>query len=211
MAMNDVERALGYDFSDASLLRRALTLKGADEHFNNESLECLGDSLIGFVAAEKFFCDGLDEGGITSRKKSVVNDRALAEVSLALGLDAALIKPKGAFNNKKAIPSAYEAVVAAIYLDGGMAAAKDFIYRTLDFSRRERDYIACLQEALQGRGMPLPVYSQGLDEGRAGEHDFVVTVLAAGRTFYGRGANTALARRAAAAAAYMTLFAEQSR
>ena len=51
MTINDVERALGYDFSDASLLRRALTLKGADEHFNNESLECLGDSLIGFVAA----------------------------------------------------------------------------------------------------------------------------------------------------------------
>ena len=56
--------------------------------------------------------------------------------------------------------------------------------------------------------MPLPVYSQGLDEGRDGEHDFVVTVLAANRTFYGRGANTALARRAAAAAAYAALFGE---
>ena len=206
--MNDVERALGYEFADGELLRRALTLKGADEHFNNESLECLGDSLIGFVVAEKFYRQGLDEGGITARKKSVVNDRALAEVSRALGLDAAIIRPKGVFANKKAVPSAYEAVAAAIYLDGGMHAAKDFILRTLDFDRREKDYIAMLQEALQGRGLPLPVYSHGLDEGRDGEHDFVVTVRARDMSFYGRGPNTAAARRAAAKAACETLFGE---
>lgn len=185
--MNDIQSALGYAFKDGELLRRALTLKGVDERFNNESLECLGDSLIGFVAACKFYADGLDEGGITARKKAVVNDRALTEVSRSLGLDKALIKPKGAFNNKKAVPSAYEAVAAAIYLDGGMEQAQAFILRTLDFSREERDYIALLQEALQ-------------------EHDFVVTVQAEGLTFIGRGGNTAAAKRDAAERAYRALF-----
>ena len=204
--MNNIQSALGYAFKDGELLRRALTLKGADERFNNESLECLGDSLIGFVAACKFYADGLDEGGITARKKAVVNDRALTEVSRSLGLDKALIKPKGAFNNKKAVPSAYEAVAAAIYLDGGMEQAQAFILRTLDFSREERDYIALLQEALQARRSPLPAYSHGLDEGEGGQHDFVVTVQAEGFTFIGRGGNTASAKRDAAERAYRALF-----
>lgn len=204
--MNDIQRAIGYTFRDENLLRRALTLKGADERFNNESLECLGDSLIGFVAARKFYADGLDEGGITARKKCVVNDRALTEVSLSLGLDKALIRPKGGEGNKKAVPSVYEAVAAAIYLDGGMGEAEKFILRTLDFNREESDYIALLQEALQAAKKPLPVYSHGVDTGEGGIHDFSVTVQAEGLTFTGRGPNTALARRAAAKAAYVTLF-----
>lgn len=206
--MNDVQKSLGYTFRDERLLRRALTLKGADEHFNNESLECLGDSLIGFVVARRFYDDGLDEGGITARKKCVVNDRALARVSAALGLDRALIRPRGGEGNKKAVPSAYEAVAAAIYLDGGMEAAEEFILRTLDFSREEKDYIALLQEAMQACRKPLPVYSHGADMGGGVEHDFVVTVQADGLTFSGRGANTAQARRDAARAAYTALFGE---
>ncbi len=201
-----LERVLGYTFKDKSLLRRALTLKGTDEHFNNESLECLGDSLIGFLAARKFYLDGLDEGGITARKKAVVNDRALSEISRSLGLDGALIRPKGGQINKKAVPSVYEAVVAAIYMDGGMTAAEEFVARTLDFSREERDYIALLQEALQARRNPLPVYSHGSDEGSGDRHDFIVTVTALGRSFSGRGENIAEARRAAAKAAYEGLF-----
>ena len=206
--MTPLESKLGYAFRDYSLLKRALTLKGADEHFNNESLECLGDSFIGFVAALKFYSEGLAEGGITSRKKSVVNDRALAAVSAELGLDAALIRPKGPFNNKKASPSVYEAVAAAVLLDGGYEEAKAFVLRTLDFSREERDYIALLQEALQARRRPLPVYGHGVDEGSDASHNFVVNVTAEGRQFYGRGGNTAEAKRAAARAAYTFLFGE---
>lgn len=208
--MTDIERALGYTFRDVTLLRRALTLKGVDEHFNNESLECLGDSLIGFVVAEKFFLDGLDEGGITARKKSVVGDRALAEVSRSLGLDSALIRPRDGGGNKKAVPSAYEAVAAAVYLDGGMEAAKNFILRTLDFSRDERDYIALLQEALQAERRPLPVYSHGTDCGTPAAHDFSVTVSVQGAEYVGRGGNTASAKRAAARAAYLDLFSKNT-
>lgn len=200
--MEGIERALGYVFKDKQLLKRALTLKGADPDFNNESLECLGDAIVGFVVSEKYFHLGYDEGAITERKKTVAKDEALAEVSKKLGLDRALIKPRGKDNNKKAIPSAYEAITAAIYVDGGMEQAKAFVLRTLDFDRKEVDYIAALQEELQGTGRPRPEYGEPEDLGTPTNHDFVVTVKADGKTFTGRGSNSAKARRAAAKAAY---------
>ena len=91
-------------------------------------------------------------------------------------------------------------------LDGGMDAAQAFIARTLDFERRERDYIALLQEAMQAQRKALPVYSHGIDGGEGAHHDFTVTVCAGGRTFSGRGANTAEAKRNAAKTAYDALF-----
>ena len=204
--IEDIEKSAGYIFKDKSLARRALTLKGADEKFNNERLECLGDAVIGFIVAEKFFSQGLDEGGITERKKAVVCDEALGETAKKLGLDKELVKPKGVFNNKKAVPSAYEALAAAIYLDGGMEAAKAFVARTLDFSRSRQDYITLLQEGLQGAGKALPEYSHGEDNGSGDEHDFIVCVTADGKKFSGRGRNTAAAKREAARAAYISLF-----
>ncbi|MGN0814305.1 MAG: ribonuclease III family protein [Candidatus Coproplasma sp.] len=200
--MQDIERAIGYKFGDKQLLKRALTLKGADPDFNNESLECLGDAILGFVVAEKYYNEGYDEGGITERKKTLVKDKALAEVSVRLGLDRALIRPKGEDNNKKAIPSAYEAITAAIYVDGGMEEAKAFVLRTLDFDRKEIDYIAALQEELQRSGRPLPRYSEAEDLGDNRRHDFIISVTAGGKSFTGRGTNSAEAKRAAAQKAY---------
>ena len=202
--MTDLEHALGYKFKDKSLLRRALTLKGADEHFNNESLECLGDSLIGFVAAEKFFAEGLDEGGITSRKKCVVNDRALTQISLSLGLDRALIKPKGQFNNKKAIPSAYEAITAAIYLDGGMECVRPVLKRYLMVCPTE-NYKTLLQEYVQEREKRTPVYfTEERGEG------YRSTVTALGERAEGSGESKKSAETAAAQKLYQILTARDS-
>lgn len=200
--MHDIQSALGYEFKDERLLKKALTLKGADPNFNNESLECLGDAIVGFIVAEKYYLSGLDEGGITERKKTLAKDEALAEVSKKLGLDRALIRPKGEDNNKKAIPSVYEAIVAAIYIDGGIEQAKAFVLRTLDFDRREVDYIAALQEELQGRGCPLPEYGEPKDFGTDRLHDFSITVKVGKKEFTGRGSSIAKAKRVAARAAY---------
>ena len=87
-----------------------------------------------------------------------------------------------------------------------MAAASDFILRTLDFSRSERDYIALLQEKLQSLGEKLPDYSHGFDLGDGKMHDFQVNVTVRGKSFSGRGGNTAAAKRAAAKSAYTSLF-----
>lgn len=203
--MERIEKAIGYVFRDKQLLKRALTLKGADVNFNNESLECLGDAILGFIVAEKFYLFGYDEGAITERKKAIAKDEALAEVSKRLGLDRALVRPKGGDGNKKAIPSAYEAMLAAIYEDGGMDEAKRFVYATLDFDRRDVDYIAELQEELQGKGFPLPEYGEPCDHGTQQKHDFTVKVKTLGRQYIGRGENSAEAKRNAAKAAYNSI------
>lgn len=200
--MERIEETIGYIFKDKRLLKQALTLKGADTKFNNESLECLGDAILGFIVAEKFYLLGYDEGAITERKKAVAKDEALAEVSKKLGLDKALIRPKGGEGNKKAIPSAYEAMLAAIYCDGGMEQAKKFVCATLDFDRRDMDYIAQLQEELQGRGLPLPDYGDPIDLGNVQAHDFVVKVTVLGKEYSGKGANSQEAKKHAAQSAY---------
>lgn len=205
--MQDIERAIGYTFKDKRLLAKALTLKGADPKFNNESLECLGDAILGFIVAEKYYRMGYDEGAMTERKKTVAKDEALADISRKLGLDRALIRPKGGEGNKKAVPSVYEAMVAAVYLDGGMAKARKFVYSTLDFDRREIDYIAVLQEALQGRGLPLPEYGDGVDSGTPQAHHFTVRVSVDGGEYSGAGATCAQAKRNAAKAAYNAITA----
>lgn len=205
MENEEIESAIGYTFGDKELLLRARTLKGADQNFNNESLECLGDAILGFLVAEKYYLLGYDEGAITERKKSVASDEALRRVSVRLGLDRALIRPKGRDNNKKAIPSAYEAMVAAVYEDGGLDAAKRFVYSTLDFDRHDVDYIAALQEELQGKGYPLPEYGDPVDNGTQTQHDFSVTVTVLGKSYKGRGVNSQQAKKGAAQAAYQDI------
>ena len=93
-------------------------------------------------------------------------------------------------------------MTAAIYVDGGMEAAKKFVCATLDFDRREFDYISGLQELLQGMGKPLPEYGEAKDNGTPQKHDFTVSVNVQGKVYSGRGRNSAEAKRNAAKAAY---------
>ena len=132
--MTDAERAIGYTFKDKNLLKRALTLASANRDDNNQLLEFFGDAVLEFIVSERIFDEGSTEGALTERRKSLVADSALTPVSERLGLDGFLIRGKHDVNNKKAVPSAYEAIVAAIYLDGGMDEARKFVLSTLDFS-----------------------------------------------------------------------------
>ncbi|MDE6585730.1 MAG: hypothetical protein K2K80_03520 [Clostridia bacterium] len=127
MDFSAAEKILNYTFKDKELLRRALTLSSYDFKKCNQSLEFFGDAIIEFIVSEKVFALDKDEGDLTNLRKSVVSDKSLGEVVRRLGLDKFLIKGEGDNNNKKAVPSAYEAVTAAIYLDGGLEAAKKFV------------------------------------------------------------------------------------
>ncbi|MDE7257050.1 MAG: ribonuclease III, partial [Clostridia bacterium] len=82
---SDVERACGYTFKNKELLKRALTLSSYDNVNNNESLECLGDALLTFIVAEKYYAENLSEGGITAKKQQLISDEALRPVSVRLG------------------------------------------------------------------------------------------------------------------------------
>lgn len=199
----ETEKRTGYVFRDKELLKRALTLSSFDGEKNNQSLECLGDAILGFVVAEKYYLAGMDEGCITQMKKSVVSDAALTVVSERLGLDRALLRGKGDDNNKKAVPSAYEALTAAVYLDGGMEKAREFALSTLDFTVKAEtfDYISALQELVQAAGHPAPVYEKE-DCGTPQKPQFTATVRVDGKVYVGKGGSFALAKKRAAKAAY---------
>lgn len=184
MDFSEIEKKLNYVFKDKELLRRALTLSSADNNFNNQSLEFLGDAVLEFIVSERIFGFGADEGALTKKRANAVCDNSLEIVSKNLGLDRALIKGCGDTNNKKAVPSAYEAVVAAVYLDGGMGAAAKLVNSTIDYGYEQRNYIGDLQELLQGWGLPCPVYAVK-DVGTEQSHSFKASVMVDGKTFTG--------------------------
>ena len=183
--ISEAEKAIGYTFKNKSLLKRALTLASASED-NNQLLEFFGDAILEFIVSERIFREESSEGALTERRKNLVADSALTPVSEKLGLDKLLIRAKKDNFNKKAIPSAYEAVVAAIYLDGGMDAAKKFVLGTLDFKKVKgvNNYKGALQEFLQSRGERCPDYVCK-DVGTKQKADYIVTITVLGKTFSG--------------------------
>lgn len=183
MSASDAEKALGYTFKDKDLLRLALTLPSASGE-NNQQLEFFGDAILEFIVSEYIFAEGGTEGEMTDRRKLLVSDAALDKVSRKLGLDKLLIRSKSDTANKKAIPSAYEAVVAAIYLDGGMEEAKKFAVSTLDFKSKPEleNFKGKLQEILQSDGNPLPAY-ESKDIGTPQKHRYETTLNLFGEKF----------------------------
>ena len=199
--MNNIEQAekeINNTFKDKNLIERALTAPSASEK-NNQLLEFFGDAILEFIVSEKIFSEGSDEGELTVRRSTIVSDRALKSVSEKLGLDKLLIRAEKDLNNKKAIPSVYEAVTAAIYLDGGMEQAKNFVCSTLDFSSVNAavNYKGKLQEWLQGKGKPVPEY-ENTDIGNAQKHAFVSKITLYGKTFCGEADSIKQAQQLAA-------------
>lgn len=186
----DIEKACGYAFKDKALLKKALTLSSYDNENNNESLECLGDALLTFIVAERYYAENFDEGDITQMKRQLISDEALRPVSEGLGLDRALLRDKGDTCNKKAVPSAFEAVIAAIYLDGGLDEARRFA-RFLTPLPDAFDYVAALNEI-----RPSAEYVKNMD---GAKHTVSLTVD--GKVFIGEGSNFKEAKKQAAKAA----------
>lgn len=201
MELYEVERACKYVFKNKRLLKKALTLSSYDAENNNESLECLGDALLSFIVAEKYYMQGLSEGQITQKKQEYLSDTALAIVSEKLGLHLAVKRNKGDTNNKKSVPSVYEALVAAIYLDGGLNAVRQFACSTLAPAPQSFNVIGALQEELQAVGAPLPVYEQ-TPIGTPQKPRFKVSVTINGQAFSAEGNSVATAKRGAAQLAY---------
>ena len=196
--VEQAERAINYTFKDKNLLKRALTVASASAE-NNQLLEFFGDAILEFIVSEKIFAEGESEGELTVRRANLVSDSSLKRVSERLGLPKLLIRAEKDLNNKKAIPSAYEAVVGAIYLDGGMEQAKSFVLSTLDFNAENSaiNYKGELQELLQSRGKPVPEY-ENKDIGNEQKHVFVSKITLSGKTFSGEGDSIKQAQQLAA-------------
>lgn len=222
MTLAALEQRLGHDFADPTLLRRALCHRSwVAEHdeVSNERLEFLGDAVLGWAIADLVFGRFADlaEGALTDLRKSVVNANALAEVAAELHVGQHLLLGKGedaAGGREKVsiLSDAMEALLGAVYLDGGRDVAftlveRLFLPRLEDaVSSLDRlDYKSALQEVLSRRGRPSPDYkirSTGPDHDKV----FYASVLVAKEQLgYGEGRSKKTAEQAAAAEAFARL------
>ena len=136
--MKSIEKAIGYHFKNQDLLRVALTHSSFSNErgtgVNNERLEFLGDSVLGFITAEYLFrsLPGTPEGQLTKLRANAVCEKSLAVFANEIGMGEYLLLGKGEdLTGGRTRPSilsdAFEALIAAIYLDGGLDAAKKFV------------------------------------------------------------------------------------
>ncbi len=159
----ELQDKIGYEFSDGSLLATALTHSSyANEsgEKSNERLEFLGDSVLGIITAENFYMNykNLPEGELTKLRAATVCEKSLCEFARELGLGEYLLLGKGEIctggsERPSILADAFEALIAAIYLDGGMDAAKGFVLKYIDEAVKKhrgfKDYKTILQEVVQ--------------------------------------------------------------
>ncbi len=206
---------LAYQFRDAELRQRALSHRSVGAR-NNERLEFLGDALVNLFVAELLYeiYPRADEGELTRFRSRLVSEPSLAAVAreLAIG-DQLLLGPgelkSGGHRRDSILADAFEALVAAIYLDGGWEACRNHVRsifqpRTaLLGNASDKDPKTRLQEILQGRGHALPTYelvrSSGADHAKIFE--VACSVDALGIRGEGQGSSRRAAEQAAAATA----------
>ncbi len=167
----ELAKKLGLRFNDPGLFKRALTHRSADSR-NNERLEFLGDSVLGFVVAESL-CEKFAEAdeGVLSRLRSIlVNQSALAQLARQLNLGDYLILgsgelKSGGYRRDSILSDAMEAIMGAILKDQGMDVARNWILdlfaesiERLSLENWQKDPKTRLQELMQGRGLELPAY-----------------------------------------------------
>jgi len=196
----ELQARIDYRFRDRGLLEHALTHKSrAAEDVSggvadNESLEFLGDAVLGLVVADVLFRQypDYDEGQKSKIKAAVVSTQSLAQHAERIRLGEHLIlgrgeEKTGGRQKQALLADGYEALIAAIYLDGGLEAASAFLLRELkdaiDAGHAQtiaRDYKSALQETVQGRGRPLPEYRVSGEEGPDHRKVFSVDVSVGG-------------------------------
>lgn len=197
-SIDDLESLLGYCFSNRRLLIRALTHRSfVNEHEeesldNNESLEFLGDSVLGFLISARIFqhYPELTEGELSKIKAYLVSAANLIRLAegIHLGDFVRLSRGEektGGRTKRAIIVDAYEAVIGAIYLDGGVQAASDFVMRQTDRflegldpkQLTYGDFKSALQEHLHNMGRPEPVYRVVNELGPDHKKTFVVQVV----------------------------------
>lgn len=230
MSLAKLETSLGHRFASPGLLERAVThrswahekLKGETEdkirEAENESLEFIGDSVLGLAIAEHLYNanPGAPEGDLTLMKHRLVSMQTLARLAEGLKLGEFLRIGRGEEQSggraKPAIlADTLEAVIGAIFFDSGYIAARAFVIRIFAEElktvtpRGSLDYKTLLQETLQARKLPAPVYSLVRSEGQPHDRTFYVEAAWADGTATGTGRSIKAAEMMAASEALKTL------
>ncbi|EKD73426.1 MAG: hypothetical protein ACD_45C00321G0009 [uncultured bacterium] len=211
MSEKELSRKIGYHFNDPRLLKIALTHRSSGED-NNERLEFLGDSIVNFVIAEILFQQypAAQEGDLSRWRATLINRETLGilgrqfELGRYLYLGMGELKSGGS-ERMSILSCAMEAIVGAIYLDGGFLAVHEAILswyqpllNSLMLAASHKDPKTQLQEYLQRHHLSLPVYEVEALEGEAHQQTFVVSCTVQDQKVLGKGTSRRRAEQAAA-------------
>ncbi len=217
---NPLSVRLGHHFHDPKLLQRALTHRSyAPDH--NERLEFLGDSVLGCIIASHLYREytQLSEGELSRLRSNLVREETLAVLAQKIELGQHLRLGEGerksaGFNRPSILADGIEALIGAIFLDGGFVAAEKAVLKLfvpylaeVDIATLGKDSKTLLQEYLQGRRLPLPSYSVIATHGEAHAQSFVVecAIPKFDISVRGEGNSRRNAEQHAARAAYLKL------
>jgi ribonuclease-3 len=198
--LSQVQHILGYHFRNESLLTLALTHRSFSNsrdvnRTSNERLEYLGDSVLGLVIADRLYHDHPDlrEGELTKLKAMLVNETTLSNIGKEMELNqhirlSAEEDKLGGRERPSIISDAFESVIGAVYIDGGLEAARDVILRSI-YLRKEviitddsqKNFKGELLELIQARGEGMPRYDVVSESGPDHEKEFTVVVFVADR------------------------------
>ncbi len=201
--MKEIYEKIGYVFKNPQLLERALTHSSYANENNcrdNERLEFFGDSILSVIVSEKLFkmFDSTDEGGLSKMRASLVCEQSLEKIARKIDLGSLIRLGKGeertgGRKRPSVISDAFEALIAAIYLDSGMESAKNWVLNIMaeEISSVRSDsclgdYKTHLQEILQSRGCGKIEYAVLSEDGADHMKKFVVSVSYNGKEL-GRG------------------------
>jgi len=217
--LSTFEDRLGYRFARRDLLTRALTHKSYSHEakhesaLDNETFEFLGDSVLGFVIGDVLFkrFPSLDEGALSKMKAYLVSATSLAEKARTYGMGEVIYlgvgeEKSGGRKKESLLANLFEAMIAAIYLDGGIDPARELIERSFgkDIESIDaedllfKDYKTALQELAQGQGLQLPEYSVVQEVGPDHEKRFIVEVKVGHLVARGEGSSKKEAQQEAA-------------
>ena len=214
--MQALMQALGYQFRDPALLRQALTHPSMGRK-DNQRLEFLGDAVLQFLMSELLYQTHPEsqEGQLTHQRALLVCEAALSQVARGLGVGEALLMDKGeeqtgGRDKPSVLCDAMEAVLAAVYLDGGMDAAREIVKRCWpkpeEVHRPMQDSKGALQEHLQRDGGEAPTYEIVAQDGPPHDRTFEAAVSRYGKELArGTGRTKKQAEQAAALKALQAL------
>ena len=224
MSQSGLARLIAHDFQNASLLTQALTHRSYSSS-NNERLEFLGDGVLNFIIAHQLYqrYPKLPEGDLSRLRAYLVKEPTLSEIARNLDIGDALKLGEGelksgGWRRPSVLADALEAIIGAVFVDGGFAAAEAFVVRlytplleSLDPKSIGKDPKSLLQEYLQGRKVDLPEYLVLATEGEAHCQTFRVEchIPKLNIRTQGEGSSRRVAEQQAAQLAYERLISQK--
>ena len=185
-----LSRIIHYTFHDPSLMIMALTHRSFSSQ-HNERLEFLGDSVLSFLIANELYkrFPRIDEGDLSRLRAQLVKESSLSHIALSIGLGDFIRLGEGelksaGWRRPSILADTFESIIGAIYLDGGIESAQQFVLRFFDMQLNEidptliqKDAKTLLQELLQSKKSDLPIYTVVSIEGEAHSQTFTIECL----------------------------------